>query len=321
MFYVVRFLIDIAYVLALFAGYFLGQKIGMKYMFTDLYVANLYCGLIGITCVVAVFRVLRGTIFFLLKATSLYAIATGAPPGEAFRGTMKHFGRIVGVASITKLLTEAVSDVKAAMTDESSGPSLTEIFPILEALPLAGLVNLAGRYYTKSFTYLDECVLAYSFAIDKPLAESVKEAFTEFLKQSVKIMGRLAVANVVVSIVNVLLFVMGCVLYFNKMHFSIPGFIVFYILMRAIMYVVDDAFVQPCLLQQVTSDYVSNISTAADSFKEDMEGLNRFVTDDAQEDDETTKQTADGAEASLSAEFTRLFELPAVKRLMQLSNN
>lgn len=327
MVYLIRFIIDIVYIIALYCGYEMGQAVGMKYMFTDLYVAHLYCGFIGICVVVAVFSILKTTIFFFLKASCLYAYATDTSISDAVKGCLKNFRKLISVAAVTKLITEAVQDVKIAMLDGDANTSVTKLIPILNDLPFASIVNAAGRYYAKSFTYLDECILAYSFALDKPLLESIKEAFVQFLKKSSGIMTKLVVANAATSFVNVTVFIIGLFITFKRVQFSLPAIAIFYIIARAVMYVIDDAFVQPLLLKKVIQGYIDGISTVSESFMEDVEKLNSSATDSDTEMNgsaagETTDSESGGISGSqndeIANEIGRFFELPAVKRLINM---
>lgn len=325
MFYLARFLIDVVYAIALYVGYCAGQAIGVKYMFTDMYIARLYCGFIGVAVVSFVFSKIKGTLIFFIKAVGLYATATNTKSGEALKGIIKRLGSVFGVAAVTKLLTEAINDVQTVLLGDNPSDKITEMFPILANLPFNGIINLLAKYYTKSFTYLDECILAYSFAMNKPIMQSIKDAFMQFLKKAHVIMAKLIVTGVTMTVINITIAIIGLVIYFKKFIITLHSLIVFYIVIRAIMYIVDDAFLEPLLLQSVIREYVSNIPTAAEELEKNMMNL----TEGAEVNESTSENTNESTSESISEdasedaseimqELNKLLELPAVKRLMSM---
>lgn len=328
MFYLLRFIIDILYVIAIYFGYRLGIQIGMKYLFTDMYIARLYCGFIGIAVVVFLFSKIKGTIIFFLKAIGLYAIATNTTGVDAFKNVMKRFDKVLCIAVVTNLITDAVNDVKQAMTDQDTAATVTQVFPVLADLPFSSVINVIGKYYAKSFTYLDECILAYSFAVDKPIIPSLKDAFLQFLKKSYKIIGQLIMSNIIVTILNIVIFVVGIIFYLQKFKITLHSIIMFYIVVRVVMYAIDDAFLQPLLLKNVIIEYIQGIPSAADEFEENFSNLTESTdgsttektnnVDDAQESDgqSTDSDSSEAGPVSLES----LLALPAVKKLMSLTD-
>lgn len=316
MIYNFRLLIDLLYVLAIYIGFMLGQEVGMKYMFTDWYIARLYCGFIGVAVILAIFSKIKGSLMFLLKATSLYAVATKSAFGEAVKGTFKKFPHIVGVEVITKLLTEATNDVRDALMEDDNG-HVTKLFPILEGLPFASVINILAKYYAKSFTYVDECILAYSFALDKPLKDSIKDAFVQFLKNAHVIMAKLVLTNLIMAILNIVTGVISFMFYLHSFVLSFHGVIMWYVIFRVVVYVLDDALVSPLLLQSVISDYVDDLPTASEQLEADMDKL--ILGDD--DDDVTSDGKTPMAEEAVDATVAKLMELPAVKRLLEYSDH
>lgn len=322
--YLFRFFVDVLYIVALYFGFVLGQNIGSKYMFTDMYIAKLYCGFIGVAVVVAIFSKIKSSLIFFVKAVGLYAISTKSNFRESFVNVLKRFDKVLGVAVVTTLITEAVNDIKQVMTEEESvTSSVTKMFPFLELIPFAGVIKLASNYYLKSFTYVDECILAYSFAMDKPILQSVKDAFVQFLKNAHKIMAKLLLSNVVMTILNVILFVLGFIVYLRNFDFTLHGIIIFYIVIRAAMYVLDDAFVEPLLLQNVIEGYVDSMPSASDTLAAEMKQLNESaestISENQSSDDPTgtESETTDNVDATVENELSKLLELPAVKKLFE----
>lgn len=320
--YLFRFFVDALYIVALYFGFTLGQDIGSKYMFTDMYIAKLYCGFIGVAVVVAIFSKIKSSLIFFVKAVGLYAISTKSNFRESFVSVLKRFDKILGVAVVTTLITEAVNDIKQAMTEEESvTSSVNKMFPFLDMIPFAGVIKIAGNYYLKSFTYVDECILAYSFAMNKPILQSVRDAFVQFLKNAHKIMAKLLLSNVVMTILNVILFVAGFIIYLRNFDFTLHGIIIFYIVIRAAMYVLDDAFVEPLLLQNVIEGYVDSMPSASETLAAEMEQLNESAestNSENQSSDSSTvndSETVDNADAVIENELSKLLELPAVKKL------
>lgn len=325
MFYILRFVIDVLYMVAIYFGYRLGQQIGMKYLFTDMYIAKLYCGFIGIAVVVFLFSKLKGSIIFFLKSVGLYAIATNTSGSEAFKNVMKQFDKILGVAVVTALITDAVNDVKQAMTEQDATTNVTKIFPVLENLPFSGVIDAVGKYYAKSFTYLDECILAYSFAMNKPIIPSLKEAFMQFLKKSYKIIGQLILSNIIMTIINVIIFIVGIIFYVQKIQITLYNLVVFYIVIRVIMYVIDDAFLEPMLLKSVILEYVQGIQSATDEFEENFANMTEERSEE-HSDIKSEQNVQDAQDAKGESDdaaqipLTQLLELPAVKKLMSLTD-
>ena len=313
--YLFRFFVDVLYIVALYFGFMLGQDIGSKYMFTDMYIAKLYCGFIGVAVVVAIFSKIKSSLIFFVKAVGLYAISTKSNFRESFVSVLKRFDKILGVAVVTTLITEAVNDIKQAMTEEESvTSSVNKMFPFLDMIPFAGVVKIAGNYYLKSFTYVDECILAYSFAMNKPILQSVRDAFVQFLKNAHKIMAKLLLSNVVMTILNVILFVAGFIVYLRNFDFTLHGIIIFYIVIRA-------AFVEPLLLQNVIEGYVDSMPSASETLAAEMEQLNESAestNSENQSSDSSTvndSETIGNADAAIENELSKLLELPAVKKL------
>lgn len=315
MLYLIRFLIDAVYVLALYLGYHFGQVIGMKYMFTDLFFARWYCGFIGVAIVVFVFSKLKGTVIFFVKAVTLYAVATGTSASEAFKGVMHKLTGVLGITAATKLLTEAIDDVQSALMSDNPSEKITEMFPILKSLPFDFVIDVLIKYYAKSFTYLDECILAYAFAMDKPILKSLKDGFVQFVKKAHVIMTKMIVANVAVTVINVVILAVGVIIYVTKFGIGLQSFVIFCIAIRAILYVIDDAFAEPLLMQSVIAEYVDNIPSAADELEKNMSSL----VEGAEEQVAPEEAPPEGDSAQIPAELAQLLELPAVKRLMQLS--
>lgn len=322
--YLFRFFVDVLYIVALYFGFVLGQDIGSKYMFTDMYIAKLYCGFIGVAVVVAIFSKIKSSLIFFVKAVGLYAISTKSNFRESFVNVLKRFDKVLGVAVVTTLITEAVNDIKQVMTEEESvTSSVTKMFPFLELIPFAGVIKLASNYYLKSFTYVDECILAYSFAMDKPILQSVKDAFVQFLKNAHKIMAKLLLSNVVMTILNVILFVLGFIVYLRNFDFTLHGIIIFYIVIRATMYVLDDAFVEPLLLQNVIEGYVDSMPSASDTLAAEMKQLNESAESTSSENQSsdnptgTESEATDNVDVTVENELSKLLELPAVKKLFE----
>lgn len=325
MFYFVRFLIDLIYVAALYFGFITGQRIGMKYMFTDMYIAKLYCGFIGIAVVVFIYSKIKSTVIFFLKAIGLHSVATNTSGVEAFKSVMKRFDKVIGVAAATTIITEAVEDVKGAMVkDDSNVGTITKMFPVLENLPFSGVIDFVGSYYAKSFTYLDECILAYSFAMNKPILQSIKDAFLQFLKKSYKIIGKLIISNIVMTVINIFIAIVGIIFFIQRVHVSLYNIIIFYIVIRTIMYIIDDAFVEPFLLKSVIVEYVSGVPSAEDEFEKNFDKLNASAEDEAApvDSNQDLEEAAEsiGEAAGLSDELNALLQLPAVKRLMNMTS-
>ena len=324
MLYIIRFLVDAVYALALCLGYYFVQVFGMKYMFTDLYIANLFCGFIGVAVVVFVFSKLKGTIIFFVKAVTLYAVATHTKASEAFPNVMHKLIGVLGVAATTKLLTEAIDDVQTALMGENPSDKITEMFPILQNLPFEFIINLLVKYYAKSFTYLDECILAYSFAMDKPIVKSLKDAFMQFLKKSHVIMTKLILANVTMTVINIAIAVVGLIVYFTKFVVSFKSILIFYIVIRTIMYIADDAFMEPLLMQNVIADYVEDMPSAEEELEKNMSALvDSAEADDGELGDEASTvepaQDVDTNADQVMSELNKLLQLPAVKRLMSMN--
>lgn len=108
----------------------------------------------------------------------------------------------------------------------------------------------------------------------------------------------------------------------------------FYIVVRVVMYVIDDAFLQPLLLKNVIIEYIQGIPSAADEFEENFSNLtgsteSADVTDDdsvEKTDNETGEQESDGQDIKNDSAETgpvsldQLLALPAVKKLMSLTD-
>ena len=331
MIYLFRLLVDLLYVIAIFIGYCLGQSIGMQFMFTDMYIARVYCGFIGVAVIMFLFSKIKGTLMFFLKATGLYAAATNTSFGVAIKGTMHKLPSIIGVEAVTKLLSEAMADVQEAMTSGENG-GIEEVLEFTKGLPFASVLGWLAGCYKKSFTYADECILAYSFALDKPISESIKDAFLQFLKTSHLIMKDLIMNTLVMIPINVIVGIICYFVYFGSFSISLHGIIATYIIFRVSMYILDDAIIAPFLLQRVIKTYVGCIPSASEQLEKDMDAL--LQEDDAAQDAanianatsdagiKTTMNdgTSETAEASGAyAALTKLMELPAVKRLLNYS--
>lgn len=90
------------------------------------------------------------------------------------------------------------------------------------------------------------------------------------------------------------------------------------------MYIIDDAFVGPFLLKSVIVEYVSGVPSAEDEFEKNFDKLNASAEDeaapvDSNQDLEEAAESIDEA-AGLSDELNALLQLPAVKRLMNMTS-
>lgn len=324
MFYVFRLIIDLVYVIAIYIGFCAGKAIGMQYLFTDMFIAELYCGFIGVAVVVALFTWLKSSIIFFIKAVGLYSVVTKTPPLDSFKHTQKQFNKVAEIAVVTKLITEAVKDIRDALTGEGIEKQLREYFPLVSNLPFAGAIKVLGRNYLESFTYLDECILAYSFAMDKPIISSLKSAITIFLKQSPKIMTELIKSKFSMAILNAMVVIAAIILALDKYRVTVSGVILFYIVIRTVIYVLDDALVEPFLMQQVIEEFIKDVPSEEEQLITNMTNLTadceegNFSDPDIEQEPNNNERQQGSEEAQKLDDITRLFELPTIKKIMSM---
>lgn len=324
MFYVVRLIIDLVYVIAIYIGFRAGEAIGMQYLFTDMFIAKLYCGFVGVAVVVTLFTWLKNSVVFFIKAVGLYSVATKTPPIDSFKHTLRQFSKVAEIAIVTKLITEAVKDIREALTGEGVEERLRKYFPLVSNLPFAGAIKVLGRNYLESFTYLDECILAYSFAMDKPIISSLKSAITIFLKQSPKIMTELIKSKFSMAILNAMVVIAAIMLALNKYRVTVSGIILFYIVIRTILYVLDDALVGPFLMQQVIEEFIKEVPSEEEQLITNMTNLTTSceegdTSDPDNEQGVTADESAQSDEGAIELDdIARLFELPTIKRIMSM---
>lgn len=331
MFYLLRIAMDLLYLLSIVIGFKIGYSLEYPFELMNHPMAKMYFGILGATLVSAAFSVVKATVIFFVKAVGLYSIATKTKLSQAFKETFSRFGSIVQVAVITKLLTEAVEEIREVLLEDGMKDEILKKFPILTELPFQTPLKLVGKYYIKSFTYLDECILAYAFAMNKSIVASIKDSLTQFIKRSIHIVMELVKAQIVTSVANIAVVICLAYLAISRYGFSVPGFLLFFLITKAIIYVLDDALFDPFLLQRVVEDFISEIPSATEQLEQEMNNLtgttntpdNEMTTDDQQPLEQTANDEIDNQQSAVDeavALINKMFDLPAVKKLMSMKD-
>lgn len=260
-FTLIHVVIDVCFMGFLCAGFYAGMAFGMQFMPVDVWFTRTLVGVIGLTISIALFNWLKVTILFFMKSCSIYAVCFPDCDSmhAALKGVLSRFDRVVEINIFNKLLRSALGELTDIITDlvsDSEDSQISFLVGIVEESKLGVLVKIGRRYATKTFDFVDECILGYCYQNPQlGLVEAAKQGVTIFLENSVKIVGKLFTISMLETVLRVLFYVAVILALLIFRRFNIMSLVVFYVIARGIAFIIEDAVLEPLLMSAVIKEF------------------------------------------------------------------
>lgn len=281
-FSVVHFCIDLVILLLLYLGYYVGVRYGVQLIGIDLYFIRILTGIMGIFIVLALFRWLYKTVLFLLKYYTLQDIVDRNRGNEEVDnpcGSVKK-AFCVGVAiSLNYAVSEILKELFAVLK-EVGGSTVVSQYINEERCPVLYKLSKCAMFLLKGISgYVDECVVAYTILhTSEPLKECVPKALTIMIHHFDVISVQFISISVIRFSTKVVLYLLGIYWYVVCSSFSLESLIIVYILLRGLVFAVDDAFLEPMLMSHIVTSFLKNDYTSVEKRDDILQSLQQSLS-------------------------------------------
>lgn len=179
---------------------------------------------------------------------------------ESVVGATLRFKYTLAVPVFNKIIRNCLHEIfiKLKGYTQETEMNNSAISALYENIKDSKIIKMPKLIIKNYVDYIDECILVYSYCNpERGLFTCTVEAISIFIKNAIKLLEQMTAIILLQYIIKVALFCSSVFIIFNLDEISIKNIIAVFIFMKVISFVVQDAIVEPFMLQKILETFLS----------------------------------------------------------------
>lgn len=291
----IRILVDALFGLIMCRMYYLGMELSVTMLKIDLWFVKFTFGVLGIGIALMLFSWAKHFLFYLFKCLDVSLITAKSNAAESvsfatlFSMLKDRFGSVILIPVFNKVIRTSLSELGDAFLDSMDAAERSGNVPIADIVygtvrrmdntMLATISKFGKDLLVKIFDYADECVLSYCFKHrDNSLANSAIKALYFFIKNMDKFIPKMFSLCIGTFCIKFVSIVACLVMLYSTFGFSsINDLLLYYFVLYAFSFVVEDAIIEPLTMGSIIKQFAECDSETRDITGEAFESIKQEI--------------------------------------------
>lgn len=245
-----RAVVCIAYTGFLVGGYRFGVWLGRIITDFDYWFVDVTMGIAGVGLMLWVTLWMRNALLCIFNYAGIYSVVNGTGVLVSLAGCIGRFTTIAGVWFFNKVLRAGIKELFYTIREKAKLGELTEFFSQFKD---SKIVKATQKMLGMCIDCADECVLAYCFKYQEPLAKSASKALVLFVKNGLSLIAKTTTMYLICTGIRIVFYVMAALVIFR--YGTISNIVIYLVVTKGLASTLEESFLQPLLLQGVIKTF------------------------------------------------------------------